>query len=184
VNREGFEHVIRAAATIVDDDLVVVGSQAVLAQFPDPPAPLLRSMEVDLYPRSAPERAAEIDAYLGDGSQFHATNDYYGHGVGPETVYAPAGWESRLVRVDVVAIMRKPGKMATAWCLEVHDLVLAKLAAGRDHDIEYARCAIAGKLVDAQRLLDMVDGIPVSHREHARRWLTALVGATTDGEGP
>jgi hypothetical protein len=184
VNREAFEHVIRAAATIVDDDLVVVGSQAVLAQFRDPPAPLIRSMEVHLYPRSAPERAAEIDANLGDGSQFHATNDYYGHGVGPETVYAPAGWESRLVRVDVVAVTRKPGKMATAWCMEIHDLVLAKLAAGREHDIEYARGAIAGELVDTQRLVALVEEMPMSHREHARRWVTALVDATTGGEAP
>lgn len=38
VKRADLEHLIRAAATIADDDeLIVVGSQAVLAQFPDAP---------------------------------------------------------------------------------------------------------------------------------------------------
>lgn len=174
MNRDEFEHVIRAAATIVDDELVVVGSQAVLGQYRDPPASLLRSMEVDLYPRNAPERADMIDANIGDGSQFHATNDYYGHGVGPETVHAPDGWESRLIRVDVAALTRRPDKIATAWCMEVHDLVLAKLAAGRPHDIEYAREAIAAGLVDVNRLLELVESMPDSHRAATRKWVSGL----------
>jgi hypothetical protein len=179
VNREGFEHVIRAAATIVNDDLVVVGSQAVLGQYPNPPAPLLRSMEVDLFPRSAPERAAEIDAAIGDGSQFHATNDYYAHGVGPDTVHAPAGWESRLIRVDVVAVARKPDQIATAWCMEIHDLVIAKLAAGREHDIRYAKDAIAAGLVDTHHLEVLVDSMPDSDREPTRRRVDALAERCT-----
>lgn len=67
MNRRSFEHVIKAAAAVVQDELVVVGSQAVLAHDPDPPASLLTSMELDLYPRNAPERADEIDGNLGDG---------------------------------------------------------------------------------------------------------------------
>ncbi len=43
-NRAQLEHVIRAAAAIVDDaEIVVVGSQAVLGQFPDAPPELLVS---------------------------------------------------------------------------------------------------------------------------------------------
>ena len=61
MNREEFEHVIRAAADVVHDELVVVGSQAVLAEFPDPPASLVKSMELDIYPRSDPTKADEID---------------------------------------------------------------------------------------------------------------------------
>jgi hypothetical protein len=60
VRRADFEHVIRAAARIVDDELVVIGSQAVLAQYPDAPAALLVSLEVDLYPRNHPDPADEI----------------------------------------------------------------------------------------------------------------------------
>jgi hypothetical protein len=58
MKREDFDLLIRAAADVVQDELVVVGSQAILAQFPDAPDALLRSAEVDLYPRGAPKRAS------------------------------------------------------------------------------------------------------------------------------
>jgi len=39
MTREQLEHLLRAAADIVDDDtIVVIGSQAILGQFPDVPA--------------------------------------------------------------------------------------------------------------------------------------------------
>jgi hypothetical protein len=38
MKRSELEHVIRAAATIAEDDeIVVIGSQAILGQFPDEP---------------------------------------------------------------------------------------------------------------------------------------------------
>lgn len=77
MKRQEFEHVIRAAADIVKDEIVVVGSQAVLAHHPDAPDELLMSHEVDLFPRNAPERSDQIDGAIGDGSLFHDTYDYY-----------------------------------------------------------------------------------------------------------
>ena len=53
MRRDEFEHVIRASAEIVHDELVVVGSQAVLAQFPDAPEALLKSLEADVFPRAS-----------------------------------------------------------------------------------------------------------------------------------
>jgi hypothetical protein len=41
-----------AAAHVADEDeLVVIGSQAVLGSFARPPAELLASMEADIFPR-------------------------------------------------------------------------------------------------------------------------------------
>ena len=41
MTRSELEHLIRAAADIAnDDDIVVIGSQAILGQFPDAPATL------------------------------------------------------------------------------------------------------------------------------------------------
>src|SRR5947208_16586948 len=62
VNRQAFEHVVKAAADIVNDELVVVGSQAVLGQFPEASDELLQSMEVHVFPRTDPARAIEIDS--------------------------------------------------------------------------------------------------------------------------
>ena len=51
MQRADLEHLTRAAATIADDDeLIVVGSQAVLARFPDAPEEMLRSSEADRGP--------------------------------------------------------------------------------------------------------------------------------------
>jgi hypothetical protein len=73
MTRDEFEHVIRAAATIVNDEIVVIGSQSIHGEVASPPASLLISREADVYPRSAPERAVEIDGAIGDGSLFDST---------------------------------------------------------------------------------------------------------------
>ncbi len=180
MKREELEHVIRAAADITKDEIVVVGSQAVLAQYPDAPEALLVSLEVDVYPRGNPEQAIEIDAAMGDGSPFHETFGYYAHGVGPETPVAPAGWQERLIRLDLPAILAKSGTV-TAWCLEVHDLVLAKLAAGQPHDFVFAEEALRAGLVDVDRIQQGIELMPESHRQVTQERLDGLanfVGVT------
>lgn len=89
-----FEHVLAAAAQVTgEDEFVVIGSQAVLGSLAHPPAALLHSLEVDVYPLHAPEAADFIDGALGDGSQFHLTFGYYAHGVGPRHRAAgSSGW--------------------------------------------------------------------------------------------
>lgn len=174
MRRADLEHVIAAAAQISDEvEFVVVGSQAVLAAD-DPPESLLRSMEADVYPRHAPEKAEEIDGSLGDGSHFHRTYGYYAHGVGPETAKAPSGWEDRLVPISIPP---RPGsdQAAVAFCLEAHDLVLAKCAAGRDRDWEFAEDALAAGLVEMRELLGRIDDLPLAEGDRAfvRRMLEA-----------
>jgi hypothetical protein len=168
VRRADFEHVVAAAANVVDaDEFVVIGSQAILGSYPDAPEALLRSLEADIYPLGDPTRADEIDGSLGDGSPFHRAHGYYAHGVGPETAKAPAGWRQRLVRVDIQARVgshRRP----TAWCLEPHDLVLAKCVANRDRDWDFARSALAAGLVDPATLQARIADLPVDAEEQRR----------------
>ena len=175
MRKPDFDHVIAVAAALTDEsEIVVIGSQAILGTVENPPAAMLRSLEADLYPRDRPERADEIDGTLGDGSRFQATFGYYAHGVGPETAKAPAGWEDRLVRVEVP---RRPGEAGKviALCLEAHDLVLAKCAAGRDRDWEFAAEALRAGIVEMPRLLAEVGAMPVDarRREHVRAMLEA-----------
>jgi hypothetical protein len=152
VLREHFEHVVAAAANVVKaDEFVVIGSQAILGPFPDAPGTLLRSLEVDIYPAADPAKADLSDGALGDGSPFHRTFGYYARGVGPETAKAPAGWRARLIPVDVPPRVKSP-RHPVAWCLEPHDLVLAKCVAGRERDWQFARDALAAGIVDAGTL--------------------------------
>ena len=173
MTRDEFDHVIRAAAAIVDDEIVVIGSQAIHGEVALPPASLLVSREVDIYPRSAPERAFEIDGAIGDGSLFDGTYGYYAHGVGPETPRAPAGWQERLVRVDVPARGLQQG--AVAWCMSVHDLVLSKLAAGRPHAFEFAEEAVRHGIVDREQLRLGVELIDKSYRPFVGERLDAVM---------
>jgi hypothetical protein len=69
VRKEDFDHVIAVAASVTgEDEIVVIGSQAILGSVADPPAEMARSLEADVYPRAAPAKAEEIDGALGDGS--------------------------------------------------------------------------------------------------------------------
>jgi hypothetical protein len=78
VKREQFEHLIAAAANVIgEDEFVVIGSQAVLGSVETAPPSMLISMEADIYPATAPDRAIEIDGALGDGSPFHRQYGYY-----------------------------------------------------------------------------------------------------------
>jgi len=154
VRRDELEHVIAAAADVTGEtELVVVGSQAILGPFPDAPQSMLRSMEADLYPRRAPEKADDIDGSLGDGSRFHRTFGYYAHGVGPETAKAPAGWEMR--------------------CSRSASQTASGIGSSRAK-------ALAHRLVDTQVLLGRIDDLRVEdeHRRDVRARLEALAALT------
>jgi hypothetical protein len=138
---------------------VIIGSQAIHGEISDPPDELLQSMEVDMYPLADPDRADVIDGVLGDGSWFEYTNGYFAHGVGPTTAKAPAGWMDRLVRVDVEAVV--PGRNPVAYCMERHDMVLAKLVRGAERDVDYAKVAVRAGLVDASVLQSRIQDLPV-----------------------
>ncbi len=149
MRRSDLEHLIRAAGKIAEErELVIIGSQAVLGQFPEAPAALLRSMEADLYPLSRPELADKVDGAIGEGSKFHQTYGYYAQGVGPDTATLPKGWRQRLVRIE------NPNTGGIAGlCLEVHDLAISKYVAGREKDREFTRDLARHAMTDRQTLL-------------------------------
>ena len=130
----------------------MIGSAALLGSFPEAPAELTASLEVDLYPRAHPEAGEKLEA-ISELSPFHETHGFWVDPVGPETAVLPSGWESRLVRVRG----RDTGG-ATGWCLEVHDLGLSKLVAGRSKDVEFVRNLIRHGLVQKQGLEERLEG--------------------------
>lgn len=157
MRRDQFEHILRAAQGITGaSDFVVVGSQAILGSFSDPPSELQESMELDLFTLRAPEDADLIDGSIGEGSPFHRTFGYYAHGVGLETAVLPRGWRDRL------RAHRSPATAgATGHCLEPHDLAVSKLVAGRPKDLVYVSALLrhglaAGETLRA-RIAELVD---------------------------
>jgi hypothetical protein len=175
MTRDQLEHVIRAASSIAEDDeIVIIGSQAILGQFPDAPEALLISNEADVFPKNHPERWDLVDGSIGEGSPFHRTFGYYAQGVGEDTATLPRGWRERLVEV------RGPGtRGATGLCLEVHDLVLSKYAAGRPKDIAFVQEVSRRGLADVAILRRRLAELPVE--ASLRKMIEAKIGRDFDG---
>ena len=157
MKRVDLEHVLRAASAITNErEFIVIGSQAILGQFPDAPAELLVSDEVDIYPRHRPDLADLIDGAIGELSFFHDEFGYYAQWVGPTTAVLPAGWEARLV-----AVTNDNTRGAVGHCLELHDLLAAKYVAARDKDRRFCRDAARRGLAHEATLLDRIARLPV-----------------------
>jgi hypothetical protein len=173
MRRQDLEHIIRAAGEIAqDNEIVVIGSQAILAEFPAAPAELLESAEADVYPRHHQGRADDIDGGMGELSMFHERHGYYAHGVGPETVVASPNWESRLVKLG-----NSNTNKITGWCLEANDLFLAKLAAYRPKDLAFCKAMLRHAMVNPDTLRQRVVDMPLEpkHVDLIRRTLEAML---------
>jgi hypothetical protein len=164
MTRVDLEHIIRAAAEIAnDDEIVVIGSQAILGSFPDAPEELLVSQEADVYPRKRPERADLIDGSIGEASPFHDAYGYYAQGVDSSTAILPKGWQERLVPVR-----NDNTRGNTGWCLEPHDLVVSKAIAGREKDLDFLAVAARNRLVDESLLLARLEGTELDDARRKR----------------
>jgi hypothetical protein len=151
-------------------DFHIVGSAAILAALPNPPeGALTATRDVDVVPPHDDERLADrISFVLGEASDFDLEHGYYAQGVTSRTpTYAPSGWMVRAVPIRVDEY--------TGWCMETHDLVLSKLGAGREKDIEFAKSAAALGLLQREVLLRRLRDVACSD-EH-RQLIEARIGA-------
>lgn len=111
-----------------------------------------------------------VDGVSGEDSQFHRTHGFYGQGVGVTVALLPDNWIARLVVVE--GSNTRPGR---GLCLEPHDLVVAKLLAYREKDLEFAAALIGAGLVDLDVLEDRLAQTTVAapiQIERVRVWLT------------
>jgi hypothetical protein len=177
VRRDQLEHLIRAAGQLLGEDtIVVIGSQAILASVPEPDdAALTRSMEADLLPLHDPDEAKAdmIDGVLGAGSMFDDTHGVHADGVSPATAVLPAGWRDRLIEIT-----NENTGGVRGLCLEPHDLVVSKLAAGRTKDIEFCAAAVRTGLVGIATLSERLAATELDDTRRVRvqsqldRWAT------------
>ena len=156
MRRIDLEHIIRAAGSIANaPEPIIIGSQSLLATFPDPPAELTVSEEADTYPADAPERADIIDGSIGEKSPFHETFGYYAHGVGPETAVLPQHWRTRLVRLQ-----NENTRGYAGLCLSPSDLAVSKLAAGREKDLDFVTALFRHRLLRPERVEALLVEVP------------------------
>ena len=98
------------------------------------------SRECDILIEDSDPIHARIEELLGRTSRHQEEHGTYVDTVSPTFPFLPDGWEQR---ANVLAY----GDM-TARCLELHDLVLSKLAAGRLKDNELIAALIHYKHID------------------------------------
>jgi len=150
MTRFELKHLIRAAgAAARDREIVVIGSQAVLGEYPGAPAALLAAMQADVFPLNHAQRANKIEDAVGEGSRFHEQFGYYAQAVSPSTASLPKAWRKRLVRVDD----ENTGGV-TGLCLDVHDLAISQYIAGRQKDLAFTAALARHDMVGKKVLLD------------------------------
>ena len=145
-----FAHAVRAAASVLgEDEVVVLGSQAILAYFTDLPEEVVQSREVDIAALDDPDEAKShvLAGAIGEDSPFDKMFGYHVDGVSLTTPLAAPGWLERCRRVSTPAM-----NGVTAICMEPHDLCAAKLLAGRDKDRRFVTALLGAGLVDPQRI--------------------------------
>ena len=149
MQRSDLEHLIRASGEIAgDNEIIIIGSQAILGQFPNAPLTLLMSMKADIYPRNNPEKADKVDGAIGEGSSFHELHGYYAQGVGEKTAVLPKGWKGRLVAVN-----NENTGGVTGYCLEAHDLAISKMIAMRPKDLEFVQELVRHDMIQKKTML-------------------------------
>lgn len=180
MKRSEFDHAIRAAGSILgESEILVIGSQAIHGSISgDLPAEAERSVEVDIvaFDDDDASKADLIDGSIGEASVFHETFGYYAEGVSEATAVLPEGWRDRLVRYESPMT-----DGVVAWCLELHDLWLAKAIAGRPKDFEFCRALAADGFVSANTLDTRLRLVP-DLAEPVRAAVAALITSLSQGQ--
>ena len=174
MTREQLEHAIRAACDVADDNEVwVFGSQAILGEFPDAPADLRTSIEVDIQPKNRPDKADLVDGALGELSQFYKTFGFYVHGLLIDGSAFPEGWEHRAIKV----VDEKSTRGNVGWCVQAHDLAASKLAAYREKDRDFVRTLLVEGMIDAKILIERINSLKIDAelRERLLLWIRYTV---------
>ena len=176
--RSELEHAIRASTAIVrGKTVIIIGSQSILGSFTEDELPVEATMsdEVDIYPLAdddAASLATELDAAIGELSDFHNQYAFYVQGVGRDSAVLPAGWTERLVTVT-----NANTQWRTGLCLEPHDLCAAKLIAGRKKDYLFVGALLKSGLVDVQIIVARLETIVNDdiRRDRALSWLRSTL---------
>jgi len=167
MRREQLEHVARAAGSIVGvDRILVIGSQSILGTYSEnelpPEVTVSEEADIAFFDDPEGEQATLLDGSIGEESPFYHSFGYYAQGVSMTTAVLPSGWRERLV-----PLTNPNTGGVTAWCLDVHDLWVAKLAAARSNDVTFCEALIRDGLVDVENLRRRLEltNLPDGRRE-------------------
>jgi hypothetical protein len=158
MQREQFHELLtRAADACARRELILFDSQSVHALTTSPPMEVVVSVECDIWLGDEPEAASRLSAELGKNPLFAKTVGVYADPLPPDLPMVPASWEQPLGTYRVGDV--------TARCLEIHDLVVTKLAAGRLKDYEFMAAVLLTKLARKDEVVRRVQSFTDPHTQ-------------------
>lgn len=161
-----FEHILRACQGITDEkSFFVIGTAALLVQHPELAEGVVTSHEVDAWPLSGNPKVAELLESIGEMSPFHEQFGIYVDPYPPSNAVIPEGWEARTKRFESPATSGARG-----YCLEKHDLIVAKLARGEPKDLKFTIELLKRELLDHQTIEERIQAVDPStpHYQNTR----------------
>lgn len=133
---------------------IIVGSQAIFAVTDFPPEIVRKSVECDfLLLQQMAQLRPDITENLGIFSDYQQQTGFYADVLGLATVVLPSGWEKRLV-----GLKTEDGEIL-AFCVEIHDVAVSKLMAGREKDFEFLQTAFQAEYLQIETFLERAQTI-------------------------
>lgn len=169
------------AAHFEADTVVVVGSQAILIDWPDAPEQLRLTPEIDIYPGNnrdweaanpGTEASEEINGLFGAMSRFEEQFGFYLDGVDEHTAKMPADWKSR-ARTATIDVY---GRHVTIVCPAIEDVAVSKLLRFAEKDRNFIVDCVNADRLDVDTVLVRLKQIVMgsAQRKEIEEFLAAL----------
>lgn len=157
---DSLKHIARSVQAMMEAErLIVFGSSSLLASFPElgelAGSPLHATYDADLIPYPFEEEIGMmLDEAFGEDRGFHQRYGYHADIVRPKiTETFPAGWESRLLRLD---------GLDRVFFLEPHDMAAVKCLVGREKDAVQLTYLLHEGLLNQEMLRSRIGQIQVA----------------------
>jgi hypothetical protein len=149
---------ILEASTVANrNEFILFGSQAVHAVTSQLPVEVLISRECNIWIENEPSLQQLLKGRLGSESPFRQAKGFYLDPVPPDLPMVPLGWQQRLTELMVDDIKVR--------CLEIHDLIISKLAAGRLKDYEFIAAVLMARLARTDEVVRRIQTFPDPHTQ-------------------
>lgn len=121
---------------------------------------LFRSIEADIMVENSDEKSEMVEGAIGEMSAFHNTFGYYAQAVDSSTSVLPNSRKDRVVKV-----CNEKTHSITGLCLEIHDLMISKLYAGREKDLKFFNAAVSLNVISKETLIERLNLTEISDRK-------------------
>lgn len=133
---------------------IIVGSQSLYSITDQVPQIVRGSYEADfLLAGDDSDARIIVNKELGVTSTFYDTYGYFADGLGLATVTLAPGWQDRLQP------LKDDNGQVVARCLEVYDLAVSKLIAGREKDLIFLCYLLDARMISMNLLMERAETI-------------------------